>query len=289
MTRARATAIGLGAVAIWSTLAVLTVASSPVPPFQLNAMCFALAGGIGLIWARRGGQGLGFLREVPVLAYLLGVGGIFGFHAFYFGALRLAPAAQAGLVAYLWPLLIVLFSGLLPGQNLRRGHVIGAALAFIGAATILLGGDGAAATGTAMTGYALALLCAVTWAGYSVLSRRFAQVPTAAVAVYCLIAAALSAALHLMVETTQWPANPGGWAAIAGLGAGPVGLAFFLWDVGMKRGDMQMLGVASYAAPLLSTVILVIAGFADLTMQLGIAAILITAGAALAARASARL
>ncbi|KAJ56110.1 membrane protein [Actibacterium mucosum KCTC 23349] len=287
MTRTKATVVGLGAIAAWSTLALLTVASAPVPPFQLNAMCFALAGFVGLIWAWRAEKGLGFLREVPIAAYALGIAGLFGYHAFYFGALRLAPPAQAGLIAYLWPLLIVLFSGLLPGEVLRRGHVVGAGLAFGGAALILAGSGAAAQTG-AMAGYALAVLCALTWSGYSVLSRRFAQVPTGAVAVYCIVSAGLSVILHMALETTAWPEFPVGWAAVLGLGLGPVGLAFFLWDVGMKRGDIQILGVASYAAPLASTLILVVTGFAELSLGLGLAAILLTAGAALAARASAR-
>ena len=34
-------------------------------------------------------------------------------------ALRLAPPAEAQLVNYLWPLLIVLFSALLPGERLQ--------------------------------------------------------------------------------------------------------------------------------------------------------------------------
>ena len=77
-----------------------------------------------------------------------------------------------------------------------------------------------------------------------------------------------------------------GWASVAGLGLGPVGLAFYVWDIGVKRGDIQMLGTASYAAPILSTLILVLAGIAAPSWTLLIAAILVTGGAALAARAS---
>ena len=54
----------------------------------------------------------------------------------------------------------------------------------------------------------------------------------------------------------------------------------------MKKGDIQLLGVASYAAPLLSTLALVPAGMADPSLRLLAAAVLITGGAALAARAS---
>jgi drug/metabolite transporter (DMT)-like permease len=123
MTRRRATAIGLVAVLLWALLALLTVRTAPVPPFQLNAICFAIGGLAGLVWSGATG-GLSRLREVPPAAYLLGIGGLFGYHAFYFTALRLAPPAEASLIAYLWPLLIVLMSGLLPGERLRPGHLV---------------------------------------------------------------------------------------------------------------------------------------------------------------------
>ncbi len=41
-----------------------------------------------------------------------------------------------------------------------------------------------------------------------------------------------------------------------------MGLAFVRWDIGMKRGDVALLGVASYAAPVLSTIVLVLTGYA---------------------------
>jgi drug/metabolite transporter (DMT)-like permease len=157
----------------------------------------------------------------------------------------------------------VLLSGLLPGERLRRGHLIGGALAFTGAAMIVLGrgGEMGPAPNPAL-GFGLAFGCAVTWAVYSVVSRRLGQWPTVGVTVYCAGTAVLSLAAHLLLEETMWPESAGGWAAVALLGLGPVGLAFFLWDVGVKRGDIQLLGVASYAAPLLSTLALVAGGAA---------------------------
>jgi drug/metabolite transporter (DMT)-like permease len=286
MTRGRATAIGLVAVVLWALLALLTVRTEPVPPFLLNAICFAVGGLAGLIWSAATG-GLSRLRDVPAAAYLLGIAGLFGYHAFYFTALRLAPPAEASLIAYLWPLLIVLMSGLLPGERLRAGHLFGALIAFAGAAVIVLRSAEGFGGGTAL-GYAFAGLCALTWSLYSVLSRRFADVPTDAVTVFCLATAALSAVLHLAVEETVWPADSGGWIAAILLGLGPVGLAFYVWDIGVKRGDIQFLGVASYAAPLLSTLALVLAGITPPSPSLLVAAALIAGGAALAARASAK-
>lgn len=284
MTRNRATAIGFIAVLLWALLALFTVGSAPTPPLLLNTLCFACGGTLGLIWGWKTGA-LPALRRVPLRVYIFGTLGLFGYHALYFSALRLAPAAEAGLIAYLWPLLIVIFSGFLPGERLRGGHVIGAAVGFAGAALIVSGG-GVGLSATYAAGYALAFLCALTWSGYSVLSRLVGNAPTATVAVFCLGAAVLSLPLHLIFEDTVWPQTATGWISIAGLGLGPVGLAFFVWDIGVKQGDIQLLGTSSYAAPLLSTLVLVAFGVAAPSYTLLWAAVLITGGAVIAARAS---
>ncbi len=284
MSRSRATLLGLTAIAMWASLALLTLGSAPVPPFLLNALCFAIGGGIGVIWVSTG-AGWRVLRDVRWPVYLFGTAGLFGYHALYFSAFRLAPLAETGLIAYLWPLFIVLLSGLLPGERLHRLHILGAGLAFAGAALIVVRGGGGV-TAQALPGLGLAFLCALTWSAYSVGSRRMGSVPTEAVTVYCLATAALSLLAHLCFETTAWPASTAGWLSVAALGIGPVGLAFFTWDTGMKRGDIQLLGVASYAAPLLSTLALILAGGAQATPTLILSALLITGGAALAARAS---
>lgn len=131
-----------------------------MPPLLLNAVCFAIGGTLGLIWTARTG-GFGPLRQVPLGVFAFGTIGLFGYHALYFSALRLAPAAETGLIAYLWPLLIVLFSGLLPGEVLKRAHVIGALIAFAGAALIIQGGGGGF-DAAALPGYGLAFGCALS-------------------------------------------------------------------------------------------------------------------------------
>ena len=284
MSRNAATLIGFSAVVSWALLALLTVASSPVPPLLLNALCFAIGGAAGMVWLLVRG-GLRHLRGVPASVYLFGTLGLAGYHLLYFAALRMAPPAAAGLIAYLWPLLIVLGSGLLPNERLRSGHLLGALMAFGGAALLIW--QGLEETGS-VWGYALALMAAFVWAGYSLGSRLLGAQPTATVAVYCLCAAVLSAVAHLAFETPAWPVDWLGWAAIICLGLGPVGLAFFVWDVGVKRGDIQLLGTASYAAPLLSTLILVLAGVAPAAWALALSTLLITGGAALAAHAGRR-
>lgn len=281
MSAKRATLLGFSAILMWSLLALLTVASGRVPPFQLAAMTFAIGGAIGSFWVSHAGS-WGSLRQPPRV-WLLGVSGLFGYHALYFIALRLAPPAEAGLLNYFWPLLIVLFSGLLPGEHLRWYSVAGALLGLAGTVILFLG-KGIAPALDYVAGYSAAFCAAFVWAGYSVLSRRFVGVPTAAVAGFCLATAALAALCHVAFETTVWPQTTGEWLAVAALGIGPVGAAFYVWDIGVKRGDIRLLGVASYAAPIMSTFFLVLAGYAEASLTLWFAALLIAGGGLLAAK-----
>ena len=268
---------------MWSLLAALTVATGRVPPFQLLAMTFAIGACVGpLTWLWRP-SAMRALRQ-PLLVWLVGIGGLFGYHALYFLALRLAPPAEAGLLNYLWPLLIVLLSSLLPGERLAPRHIVGAVLGFAGTILLFAGNGSAAPNPAHIPGFIAAFVAAFVWAGYSVMSRKLAAVPTDAVAGFCLATAALAAICHFILETTIWPETAMQWLAIVALGIGPVGIAFFVWDIGMKRGDIRVLGAASYATPVLSTAFLILAGFAKPTAALAIAAALIAGGGLIAAK-----
>ena len=279
-----ATLVGVGAILLWSGLALLTALSGAAPPFELAALTFALGGLGGLAYAAA--RRRLWLLVQPWRVWLVGIGGLFGYHALYFAALRRAPPADASLIAYLWPLMIVLFSAALPGERLRRRHVAGAALGFAGAALLFFskGATFAAAGPKGLEGYGLALGCAFVWSGYSILSRKLKGAPTEAVAGFCLATALLATLCHLAFETTVVPENAVQWLAIVALGLGPVGLAFYVWDYGVKHGDIRLLGVAAYAAPVLSTLILIAAGAAQATPALAVACALIVGGAIVASR-----
>ena len=284
MTPRTATLIGLTAILMWSLLAVMTVATGKIPAFQLAAMTFAI-GAVTCALTFIGRPDATKALRQPLIAWIVGVGGLFGYHALYFLALRFAPPAEAGLLNYLWPLLIVLFSSLLPGERLALHHIVGALLGFAGTVILLLGSSSSSEFGAGRgPGLLAALVAAFVWAAYSVMSRKLKSVPTDAVAGFCLGTAVLAAIVHGVVEVTVWPDRIGQWLAIAALGVGPVGAAFYAWDIGMKRGDIRVLGAASYATPLLSTAFLILAGFARPSANLAIAAVLIAGGGLIAAR-----
>ncbi|MFD1327975.1 aromatic amino acid exporter YddG [Mycoplana ramosa] len=278
----KATLIGFSAILMWSLLALFTAASGQMPPFQLSAICFLIGSlpGIAVLVARP--ERLKLLRQ-PAKVWIVGIAGLFGYHFLYFTALRNAPAVEAGLIAYLWPLLIVVGSAMLPGERLRWYHVAGA-FAGLAGTVLIVARDGVAFDGAYTLGYGAAFLCAFTWSGYSLLTRRFEAVSTDVVTGFCLVTSLLSFLCHLALETTVWPATGFEWFAVFGLGLLPVGAAFYAWDYGVKNGDIQILGAASYAAPVLSTLMLVITGFAEPSWRIALACALVTGGAVLAAR-----
>ncbi|HEV7270931.1 DMT family transporter [Pseudoxanthomonas sp.] len=280
-----ATLTGLAAILLWASLAVLTTATGDLPPFQVLAIGFGVAAILGLLRAvMRGRSGLRELRQ-PVAALALSTLALFGYHALYFIALKRAPAVEANLLNYLWPLLIVVFAGLLGGVSVRRGQWIGTWLGMLAAALLVTRGNWLQVDPAHLPGYLAALGAAVIWAAYSVLNRRFADVPTAAITVGCAGVALLGALCHLLYEHTVAPTTLQ-WAVLVVMGMGPVGAAFWLWDHGTKHGDIALLGSLSYLAPLLSTLLLVASGRAQAHPIQAVAIALLLAGAWLSVRAS---
>jgi len=277
MSGQAATLIGSCAVLLWSTAGLFTVLSGRIPPLQLVAMTFFIGGLFVLAIAAARGR---LRRTLPTRAsFLLGLVGLLGNSALFFAAIKTAPPAEANLVNYLWPLLIVLLAALLPGGRLMPRHLTGALLGLC--ASVLLLSDGGPDAGLGL-GHGLAFAGALVWAGYSVLSRSLAAVPSESIALTMLGCAVPAIALHALVETTHWSPNAWEWLGVIGLGLGANGLAMACWDIGMKRGDVALLGVVSYAAPVLSTLALVAAGFATAGWTLALACLLIMSGALVA-------
>lgn len=282
----KATLVGAVAVLMWGLLAALTVSLSSVPPFQLLSMAFAIAFAVGCTWMLiSGGPKQLRLFAQPVSFWLLATTGLFAYHALYFVALRLAPAAEANLINYLWPLLIVLLSGLVPGgERLRIAQVAGAAMGLAGTALLITSGGEFRASAASAWGYAAAFGCALVWSSYSVLNRRFEHVPSEAMIGVCGVVALLGALTHFVFEGTTTAPVGVQWLTLLALGVGPLGLAFLAWDHGTKHGELPVLGTLAYGAPVLSTLMLVALGLAKPTLQLAVACGLVVTGASIAAR-----
>ena len=279
--------LALIAIVLWSSLAVLGTLLAHVPPFLLTGL--ALLVGSVPAWP--------FFRQWKVSwsALALGVYGLFGFHFFLFIALRHAPAVEANLVNYLWPLGIVLMAPLfLPGIKLTATHLIAACAGFLGAAIAILGDtlftsglQGLVGKGFAW-GYIPAAASAFIWASYSLMSKRMSVqghgFPTAAIGLFGLVSGVLSLLCHALFEApTSLAARD--WLFMVLMGLGPLGAAFFLWDAALKKGDARKIGILSYITPLASTVLLMLTTGRPLSWGIGLATGLILGAAVLGSRA----
>jgi drug/metabolite transporter (DMT)-like permease len=278
-----ATLLALAAIALWATLASLGTALSHLPPFLLTGLALI----IGSIpsWPL-------VLRDrsawnVPPHTLALGIYGLFGFHFLLFIALRHAPPVEANLVNYLWPLfMVVLAPALLPGLSLRPLHLVAALLGFAGAAIAILGArEGAASVpGASAWGFLPALGSAFIWASYSLWTKRVPAFPTSAIGLFGVVSGMLSLACHALLETSV-VLSIQDWLLVALCGLGPLGAAFFVWDMALKRGDARQIGILSYLTPLGSTALLLAVTGRPLTWSIGFAAGLIISAAVMGTRA----
>jgi len=279
---ARSNLPALLAIGLWATLAPIGSLLSELPPFFLTGVGLLVGSILALFMGLKVRQFL----AIPPKTLAVGVFGLFGFHAALFTALQMAPAVQANLVNYLWPLLLVVLAPLfLKETSLSWRHVIAALVGFAGAALAIT--SGGELTGTGSWGYFYAFLAAVIWATYSLLTKRLPHFDTAVVGVFAFVSGCFSLIAHLVFEQ---PVAPTVWELLllVLMGLGPLGGAFYLWDYALKNGDPQRIGLLSFLTPLLSTTLLLLVTGKPLSLQLLLAGVLIIGAAVLGGRVTSK-
>ncbi len=269
------TCVGALAIPLWATWPALALRAFEMPAFECLTVAFFTGWLVLTIIARATGE-LGAARQsilswVPALACAIGLSGSNGFHIL---ATHSIPAAQANLISYLWPVMIVAFGAMLRMFSLRPRQIVGLLLGFAGAVILL--GDGRVSMSAG--GIGLALLSGVCWALYCLFRLKWTGDSRNLLARGCAVSTLLCAALHGLLEPTIVP-SMGASAAAAAVGILPLALGNLVWDEGFRRGDSQLLAVMAYATPLCSALLLAALGMAAVTWSLlAGAAVIVLAG-----------
>jgi drug/metabolite transporter (DMT)-like permease len=217
------------------------------------------------------------LAIVPAQTLALGIYGLFGYHFLLFLAFRTAPAVQANLVNYLWPLLIVVLAPLFnPHCRLQLRQVLAALAGFSGAVLVMTNGQ--AIDANFNWGYLAALASAFIWATYSLMTQRVAAFHTAAIGYFGFVSGILALLCHFLLETPA-ALSMSDAGLLTWMGIGPLGVAFYLWDAALKNGNAQQIGLLSFLTPLGSTLLLLIDRQEALTSLVACAGVLIVGGA----------
>jgi len=275
----RAFAAAVFAVVLWGLLPVLREHADSVPAMQMTALALACA---GLVANLAGGprDGAGDDTRAAVGSWLVLAGALVGAIVFYFLGLKAAPAAQVTLITYVWPLMFVAASEMLAIGRVRAVVLLGALIAFAGAALLIArdwdGGLSAAHAG----GYAAGLASGACWTLYSLIVRGRRALGAGFFPRLFTLGALLAGALHVCLEATVWPVAPEALLIAAAIGAGPYGLAFIAWAHGIRHGPVRAVGALTYAVPVIASAILVAFGLAEPSWHLVAATLAVVAGVA---------
>jgi drug/metabolite transporter (DMT)-like permease len=270
----------LGAIFLWASLASLATLLSDIPPFLLTGIGLVIGALVSLPSLRSGLTPW----KIPLKTLLIGVYGLFGYHFMLFLALQTAPAVEANLVNYLWPLLIVLLSPIFTKSlSLNLRYVLAAISGFAGAVLAITSGGSGFGFSSMEVGYFFALAAAVIWATYSLATTKVPRFPTPAIGLFALVSGVLAIGAHFLFEPAA-SISTADWLLLLVLGVGPLGGAFYLWDAALKIGDPRRIGLLAFLTPLLSTALLVVVSGNSLSWQLLLATGLIVGGALLGPR-----
>ena len=270
----------LGAIFLWASLASLATLLSNIPPFLLTGIGLIIGASVSMPSLRFGLTPW----KIPLKTLLIGVYGLFGYHFMLFLALQTAPAVEANLVNYLWPLLIVLLSPIFTKSlSLNFRYVLAALSGFAGAVLAITSGGSGFGFSSIELGYFFALAAAVIWATYSLATTKVPRFPTPAIGLFALVSGVLAIGAHFLFEPAA-SISTVDWLLLLVLGVGPLGGAFYLWDAALKIGDPRRIGLLAFLTPLLSTALLVVVSGNSLSWQLLLATGLIVGGALLGPR-----
>ena len=266
---------GVVAIFMWGSLALLGTITAEIPAFQLLFLCFIVSGFLMILKRIALKQPVLSKPNLTLTQWLVGVLALFGFHFCYFMALKKAPAIEVSLISYLWPMLLAIF---VSNKANQFKALLGGLIGFVGVSFIIVGDKGFSFDQQYIQGYFLAACCALLWSSYSwFLSKSDNHVDD--IGWLSFVVALLSLFAHLYLENSYWHFDFTLFFGVLLLGLGPVGGAFYLWDMGLKSGNKKLLASLSFCTPLISSVILAIAGLNSFSVNIIIALAFILLGA----------
>ena len=254
------TLCGILAIVCCSFMAFLTTQIQGVPVFQVAAIAFGVNFAIALtrtIYKRN----FKILKQ-PSILWILGTLGVFG-DALYFWAFDFSEPVHADLIYYTSPFLVVLFAGFLPKERFSRVPLLASLIGFSGVFLLISDGKGfGSISAGSWLGYLLAFLDAIFWAAYLLCSRFYSDRPVDLMGFFSGVAAILSLVFCI---------HQGGFVSMTLkevslsilIGLTTSGVALYLWDYAIKKGDIYTVSVSAYMTPFLSASILLMTGYAQ--------------------------
>lgn len=197
-----------------------------------------------------------------------------------------AQTMEVGMVNYLWPSLTILFAVLFNGVRTRWWLYPGLLVAFGGIIVILSGDKGFSLTEFVArfaenpVSYLLALVAAVTWAGYSSMTRAWGNGINPSTIIFAVDTLVFLVLWLLDIGSQPVAASAHGLMSVI-FGGIAVGMAYVVWTLGMSKGNITVLAAASYFTPVLSCVFATFWIGAELNSSFWMGVVLVVVGSLL--------
>lgn len=197
-----------------------------------------------------------------------------------------AQTMEVGMVNYLWPSLTILFAVLFNGVRTRWWLYPGLLVAFGGIIVILSGDKGFSLTEFVVrfaenpVSYLLALVAAVTWAGYSSMTRAWGNGINPSTIIFAVDTLVFLVLWLLDIGSQPVAASAHGLMSVI-FGGIAVGMAYVVWTLGMSKGNITVLAAASYFTPVLSCVFATFWIGAELNSSFWMGVVLVVVGSLL--------
>jgi drug/metabolite transporter (DMT)-like permease len=267
---------------------VAKIALRDAPPLELSTMRFAIAASVLVVIAAITRTPLPLRRWRPVTA--AAACGFLGFNTLAFLGLRVTPASDSALIVPTTiPLATALFATLIH-ERLTSRKLVGFAVASLGAAVVIVGGQqiGSEIAATRLIGDLLELASAVCWAACLTISAVVLR--TESVLGFVTMASLLGAAMLFPLgfleqgyrDVPGWDSRT--WLAVAVLGVFSTVVAFLIFFWAVRRFGAGLAAMVSYLTPLAALILaFVLLEERPLPLQL-VGAFVVVIGVRLAAR-----
>ena len=253
-------------VLIWGlNFPVIKVPLEAMHPFTVNLFRFCVSVvTLGVLWAweagRRGHAFLAPIRQMPGVVVGLGLVGHVGYQVLFILGIARTTAGSAALIIASSPMWTALAGHVLGIDRMAPRAWLGLLLSTLGVGVVVLAGEGEIDfSGEVFLGNVLMLVGSVMWALYTVYSRPAlarGAAPLGLAFFSVLVAFPVLAALGLAtVQTTAWAAvDAWVWAALVFSGGLSTGLAYYLWNIAVRRVGPSQTAAFSNLVPFVALV-----------------------------------
>lgn len=272
---ARTYALMGGAVVLWASWPALATIAYPAPPLLVLGASALIGFLFSFVLATKQ-KTLTSFTSVPFGTLVFVAIGLMGNNAFYLTAIARIGPAEANVVHYLWPVLLVALASAVHRRSPTLLQMLGIGCGFAGVAVALSPQMG---SGLDLAGVLLGMCGALTFAVYSV-GRSLAKVETNVVGPSLGLAGAAALAAHFALEPAYLP-TASQLLAIAAMGIAPFTLANIFWDKATRQGSAATISSLAFLTPLVAMLMLAMFGLGVVTVATLAGALLAIAGAVL--------